>query len=197
MSIAFLDIETCPQSDLIDVYTDNIKPRANLKDLEKIASDIQQKLNEAQQKMCTDINFNEIRMIGIWFEGKYLKLSLKEWIAWQSEHQGITYITYNGIKFDFPVIIRNIIKQGLACPKSVLVDLRDYTRRFPIGHTDLMNELCEYGEWKSLDLLAQVYLGEKKVPIDFMTCSDKELTDHNKHDLILLEKLYWKFEQFI
>jgi len=191
--IVFLDIETTWQSDLFGVFTDNIKANKTLKDPEKINADLAKKTLEAKEKMCVDKDFNEIKMIGILIDGEYKKMSLIEWLEWDKENSPF-YITYNGLDFDFPVIIRNIIKQGIECSPRSWGNLKSYLDKRGNSHEDLMKSLCGYGEWKSLDLLSQVYLGKKKEPIDFMTCTDKELASHNEEDLRLLEALYDKFK---
>ena len=190
----FIDIETTYDKSLLDIYTGNIKASGAIKDPEKIKADLEKKASEAKEKMCVDKDFNEIRFVGILENGKYQKLSVKEFVNWVEKNNPSLFVSYNGIKFDFPVIIRNIIKQNINCSSIAWYALKEATERYSKNHIDLMDKLFNYGEWKSLDLLSQVYLGEKKEPIDFMTCSEEELTEHNEQDLRLLENLYNKFK---
>jgi len=194
-NLIYIDIETSGDNNLEALYLANIKANGTLKDPEKIAADIATKTAEAKSKMCVDKDMSAIRMIGIRTDGEYKKMTLVEFCEFT---QGLTlehkFVTYNGLKFDFPVIIRNIVKQELNCNSLVLKST--ISRSHP-NHIDLMDTLCGYGEWKSLDLMAQVYLGTAKEPIDFLTCSDEELTKHNQIDLEILEQLYQKFSKFI
>lgn len=61
----------------------------------------------------------------------------------------------------------------------------------------LPHQLCGYGEYRSLDHYAKIYLGRSKKEIDFMTCSDEELEAHNREDLEILSELHKKFINFI
>ena len=64
-------------------------------------------------------------------------------------------------------------------------------------HIDLMEILCDYGKWKSLDELLQIYLGISKKPIDFETATEEEIKEHCLEDLKNTEKLYNKFKIII
>lgn len=195
MDYIYLDIETCPSPALIALYLEGIKPAGNLKDPEKIKEDLAKKTEEAKSKMCVDKDFSEIRMIGVRQDGEYKKMTLEEFCEFtKTLTLEQTFVTFNGLKFDFPVIMRNIVRAGLDCNWLVL---KIALNKRHSNHIDLMEFLCGYGEYRSLDMFAQVYLGEKKELIDFLACTDEELTEHNKKDLEILEKLHKKFIKFI
>jgi len=59
-----------------------------------------------------------------------------------------------------------------------------------------MEIICD-GDYKSLDLLLQIYCDIKKTPIDFETANEEEIKVHCLEDLINTEKLWNKFKQII
>jgi len=60
-----------------------------------------------------------------------------------------------------------------------------------------MEIIGDYGQYKSLDELLQIYLGISKKPIDFEKATEKEIKEHCLEDLINTEKLYNKFNKII
>lgn len=189
----YLDIETTYDESLEGLYIENIKPNGTLKDLDKIQKDLAKKISEARAKMCVDKDFCKIRMIGLRYGGEYHRLTLEDFADFKLPTNSM-FVTFNGLKFDFPVIIRGLVKSGFT---GDAITLKKCLERFSPYHLDLMDRLSAYGEYPSLDRLAQVYLGKKKADIDFLTCSDEELESHNAEDLLLLEELHNKFINYI
>lgn len=189
----YLDIETGADENLSPLYLGGIKPNRVLKDPEKIKDDLAKKTSEAKEKMCVDKDFCKIRMIGLRYGGEYHRLTLEDFADFQLPTNSM-FVTFNGLKFDFPVIIRGLVKSGLT---GDAITLKKCLERFSPYHLDLMDRLSAYGEYPSLDRLAQVYLSKKKADIDFLTCSDEELESHNAEDLLLLEELHKKFINYI
>lgn len=189
----YLDIETCPSEALASLFIEGIKPNGTLKDPEKIKEDLAKKHSEAKEKMCVDKDFSRIKLIGLRYNGEYHRLTLEDFANYILPTNSV-FVTFNGLKFDFPVIIRGLVKLGLS---GDAITLKKCLERFSPYHIDLMDRLCGYGEWKSLDHYSQVYLGKAKKEIDFLACSDEELEEHNREDLELLEELHKKFINFI
>jgi len=190
-----LDIETKPQEDLIDIYLGNVKAPSNYKDEDKIKEYIESKKQGVKKKMSTDTDFASIICIGIKELGKEPKLyTLEEMEQFFKDNPRPTFITYNGKSFDLPVLIKAGIKKGLDFPYKHLSDMsikwrKDYS-------IDLMEIVCN-NEYRSLDMLLQIYCGVSKKPINFETASEEEIKEHNIEDLINTEKLYNKFKEII
>lgn len=185
----YLDIETGADENLSALYSENIKPNGTLKDPEKIKEDLAKKHAEAKEKMCVDKDFSKIKMIGLRYGGEYHRLTLEDFANFQLPTNSV-FVTFNGLKFDFPVIIRGLVKAGLT---GDAITLKKCLDRFSPYHIDLLDRLSAFGEFKSLDHYSQIYLGKSKKPIDFLTCSDEELEQHNAEDLLILEELHKKF----
>ncbi len=197
MQVILLDIETGAQDDLVKIYTEGIKPSGVLKDPEKIKADIEAKTKSAYGDMFVDINFCKIKLIGVMLDGVYKRYDIQEFATWLDTLDNPTFVTFNGIKFDFPIIIRAIIKEDIQIGERAGFILKDCLGRYSTHHIDLFDKITPYGGKGSLDVMSQIYLGEKKTPIDFLTCTDRELEKHNFDDLIMLGALYNKFKPFL
>jgi len=192
-----LDIETKPQEDLIELYKDEIKPSKNLKDPEKIEADIANRLKGLRKKMSVDPDSADIICIGIKNiaiggdkEARLVEPKELEELFKTNFH----LITYNGKKFDIPLLIRYGIKHDLDLPYK---DLQEMTVRFRSSrHLDLQELICN-NEYKSLDLLLQIYCGVKKTPIDFEKDSEEKIKAHCLEDIYHTELLYNKFKKII
>ena len=166
-----LDIETKPQEDLKEIY-----PKKDI------------------SKMAIDTDYADIVCIGLKELGKEPQLINDNQLEELFKKRAV-FITYNGKGFDIPLIIRYGIKKDLDLPYK---ELRDMTKRFQTEwHIDLMEILCDYGKWKSLDELLQIYLGISKKPIDFETATEEEIKEHCLDDLYQTEMLYNKFNKLI
>lgn len=189
-----LDLETKPQKNLVDMFTNGISVPKTYKDEEKINAYIDKKKQESVKLMSVDPDYADILCVGIKdletghgdvYEGKELPDLLKKY-----EKKKI--ITFNGKTFDMPVIIKYGVKHGLDLPYK---RLKDACRKWGTygGHYDLM-EAISNGKFKSLDEYAQIYLGREKTPIDFESADDKEIKKHCLEDLDITEQLFNKFE---
>ena len=192
-----LDIETKPQADLVELYKEELKPSKNLKDPEKIEADIANRLKGLRKKMSVDPDSADIICIGIKNiaiggdkEARLVEPKELEELFKDNFH----LITYNGKKFDIPLLIRYGIKHDLDLPYK---DLQEMTVRFRSSrHLDLQELICN-NDYKSLDLLLQIYLGLKKTPIDFETATEDEIKLHALEDVENEHKLYNKFKKLI
>lgn len=210
MKTLVLDIETKPNEKLVNMVLDGVKAPKNYKDEAKILAFVEDKKQSIVKTMATDVDYSEIKVIGIKIDDEPAKLiSLQELIDMLNEHievraetsseyekrvLGFRLITFNGKKFDLPIIIREAIRKGLDAPYR---DLKDWSKKYQsYSHIDLW-EIIGDGEGKSLDAYGQIYLGEAKKEIDFDTCSDQELEEHCLADCELTYKLYGLFHKLV
>jgi len=202
-----MDIETSPQKSLVETCEKNIKPKATLKDPDKIKADIESKKQGLKKTMSVDPDYNEILCIGIKTIGKddaklYKLEEMEEWF--KDKHfineidenklpvHGFEFITFNGKSFDIPTIIKTGIKNNLDFPYTLL---REMCKKWNAKqHIDLMEVLSFNSNAKSLDTLLQIYCGISKTPIDFETATEKEIKEHCLEDLKNTELLYNKFK---
>lgn len=184
-----LDIETRCDKSLLPIYTENIKAPKNIKDPEKIKANIEAKKAEAIQRLAVDQDYSVIACIGIKEDDEKPRLvELEELLEIIPKH---TIVTFNGKAFDIPVILKSAIKKGL----KIQMNFATYTKRWSTdNHIDLMEQIACNGDYKSLDVYLQIYLGIKKTPIDFDTCTQKELEEHCLEDIENTYKLYQLFK---
>jgi len=167
-----IDIETMPNEEM-KKYLPEVKAKANLKDPVKIEADIKKKSSEQVGKMALSPEFGKIACIGIYGDGMKIvlmdteKKMLESFFSFLQENKDKKIITHNGKAFDFDFIFKRAFHYGLA----KLSDMKKWTDKYKAKdtHIDLMTEYCKYKEYKSLDLLASIYLGEKKIEFDVKT----------------------------
>ena len=188
-----LDIETRADDKLLPIYLENISAPKNIKDPEKIEARLEAKRNEAKNNLAVDQDYSEIVCIGIKENDEPAKLvSLKELLELLPKHNKV--VTFNGKSFDMPVIAKCAIKQGL----ELSLNFATLTKRFATDyHIDLMEQIACNSNYKSLDVYLQIYLGIKKTPIDFNSCSEDELKAHCLEDVENTYKLYQLFKNLI
>lgn len=187
-----MDIESKASDKALSIYNQNIKAPANIKDPKKIAEAIAKKKAASSKAVKVDTDFADILCIGIKEVGEEAKLyTPKELEQFFQENKGLTFITYNGKAFDIPLLIKCGVKEGLDYPYALL---KRMTNRYSAnGCIDMMLEIGEYGKYKSLDTLLQIYCDVAKTPIDFDTADDDEIRSHCLEDLSNSELLYNKF----
>lgn len=129
-----------------------------------------------------------------WIRGASGKAMIKHIHSLLNEADAV--ITYNGLKFDVPVLNREFIVHDLAPPS-------------PCEHIDLIKTARSQFRFASnkLDHLAkELGLGSKAPHDGFMTwirCMDLEpeawecMTSYNKHDVVILERLYHRLLPWI
>jgi len=188
-----IDIETCPQENLIHIFTDNIRPPKTYKDPDKIKEWLENATKEQTKKMSVDIDYGDIRCIGCKIEDEPSKIiTLDEFWEVQKDSR---IIGFNHRKFDLPLLVRNSLKYGVTGQLGSLN--KEINNRYSDRIIDLMEKLGNYGDWKSLDTYLQIYLGISKTPIDFETCSQEELEDHCLEDCDNTYKLYNYFKEIL
>ena len=198
MRTFIVDCETKPQANLVDLFNENISAPKNIKDPEKIKLAIEKKKLDSVKGMSVDTDFAEIFCIGVKELGEEPKLLTIQEFADLLNNNSVELVTFNGKKFDLPLIIKQGIKQKINLPYK---NLKKATERFnkngTIRHLDLMELLGDYGSYKKMDTYLQIYLGIAKKEIDFATCADEELKEHCREDLVNSELLYDKFKELI
>lgn len=191
MQTYILDIETKPQKSLEEMYYNGITAPKNLKDPEKIEKAIEKKKQEARKQMSVDTDYADIFCVGIKAIDKEARLVKFKNLEQLFKEDEFKLITFNGKKFDIPLLIKQGIKQELDLPYKSLKRMCD---RFSERHIDLMEVIGDFAKYKSLDEYLQIYLDVKKKEIDFDNCTDAELEEHCLEDLVNTEKLYKKFK---
>jgi len=194
-SFFVLDIESKPQESLVPLCEGEIIASKVLKDPAKIEADIEAKKLGLKKKMSVDPDFADIICIGLKRLGEDGKLySIDEMEKFFEENPFVVFITFNGKGFDLPLLIKAGIKRDLKFPYARLKEMsKKWTTN---GHYDLMELICD-GDYKSLDLLLQIYCGISKTPIDFETATEEEIKTHCLEDLDNTEILYKKFQQIL
>jgi len=134
-----LDIETKPQEDLIDLYTKEIKAPKTYKNEEKIEEYIKTKKEEFKKKMSTDPDYADIICIGIKEIGKEPKLYTKDIEQFFKENEYPLLITFNGKKFDIPLLIKWGLKNNLDLPYNRLKRMtKRWSTEYHLGLQELI-----------------------------------------------------------
>jgi len=199
MKQIILDIESRPNPKLEEMFFEGIKAPKNIKDKEKIKSNIEEQKKGAKKDMAVDIDYSEIICIGVRdVGGESKQISLEEFSGLLDEvaKGEARFIGYNSKSFDIPILVRALLKKGLTRNVRFLNSLRN---KYNISsyHIDLFEELNNFGKWKSLDELCRIYVGGGKEDIDFNTATDEEIIKHNGECLETTEKLYKFFEPIL
>lgn len=189
----YLDIETCANLDLLEIFTSNIKAPKTYKDEDKIKEYVENAKKDAIPKMMVDIDYCNIACIGCKKENEEAKLITLEEFAEIFNMSESRIIVFNGKKFDLPILLRQSIKKSLDLPYR---DLHEALKsRYSPKVIDVMEELGNYGDYKSMDTYLKIYCGIEKTPIDFVHCSEEELETHCLEDVTNLEILFNKFNK--
>lgn len=200
-----IDIETMPNMEVAHLLPE-VKASKTLKDPEKIKADIEKKKQEQIDKMALSPEFGKIACIGIYGEGRKEVLvgDEKEMLEsffnfFRTSEVYTKFITFNGKNFDMDFIHKRALHYGIV----KLSTMKDWTDKYTHNefHIDLMQEYCKYGEYKKLDLLASIYLGEKKIEFDVKQIPEmvktkegvKKLKEYCLKDCELTYKLAKKF----
>lgn len=218
MKTFVLDIETKPNQELVDLFNAGIKAPKTYKDPEKIEAYIMEKMAENVKGMSLDVDFCDIKCICLKEDDDpakivsldylidklydQIKISAESGDEFKRRHF-FNLVTFNGKKFDLPVIIRAIVRnfnsEGINAHRDMMVAkaLKQFTRRYDYTtHVDLI-ELIGDGEYKSLDKYSSIYLNWPKKEIDFETCSQEELEAHCVDDVEMSAKMFDLFKILI
>ena len=190
MKPIIIDIETRPDERLKDIYDNNNWKTTNQKGERQYPD---------YKEMALDTDYADIICICMKQLGsdKIKTITTPEGLEGQGGVlKQYPLLGWNCKKFDLPIIIKYGIREGLDLPYKRLKNACK-----PYGYSDrckdLMAELSFRNGWKSLDEMAQIYLGKEKDSKSneefFANASIEEIIDHCKDDVRLTEELYKKF----
>lgn len=168
------DLETIGNPDAIESLPEP-EPKANLKDPAKIEADIAEKKEKAISKMGLNGNTALICACGfagqkddgeVWSDALLYdpKTGEKEFVGaiWDVLVEASSYVTFNGLGFDLPMLLR----RSLVC--DLIPPIKISTHRYNVppqgNHYDLLQIIGGYGNMAtgSFDHLCEAVLGEGK-----------------------------------
>ena len=127
-NVVFIDIETKPDRNLIEVFNKNIKANPRLTDPKKIKADIKKKKEDSIKAMSLDHDFSEVFCVGLKpLGGEAGVLTFPEFVGWLNEEIPIKearghararwnvtrFVGFNSKNFDFPILIKSAMKAGI------------------------------------------------------------------------------------
>jgi DNA polymerase elongation subunit (family B) len=210
MDIAF-DIETIPNSGMIDRLPAIEVKAGNLKDPAKIAE--KEAAAKAEQidkmalsplygrvcawvsqddKVCNSLSYGCLHEDSDAEETRTIEAAF-ETLA------GNRVITYNGNGFDLPFIYRRAVLLGIDTRQFGMPTLAEMTARYNNKHhVDLMQVWCGFGNFEKLDNIAGVMLDDHKIEIDFRDFPEMIKTAEGRNKLlqycaqdVILTKRLW------
>ena len=185
-----LDLETRADKRLTETYLSNLSAPKNYKDKEKIEEWLENKRTEIDRELAIDQDYSEIACIGVKIDDESAKIVKLDDLKLDGQ-----IVTFNGKSFDLPILIKAGIKNKIDLPYQ---RLKEMTKKWNSpNHIDLMELISFNGQYKSLDQYLQIYLGIKKTPCDFNTCTQEELEKHCIEDCENTYKLFKLFEPLI
>ena len=185
MNILFLDIETADNPAMVSCLPE-LNAKANLKDPEKIAADLEEKRAKQRANMALDGDYGQVTAIGWAWNNEAVPTAEmgyeRELIATASEliYQADYVITFNGKSFDLPYLWTRARHHGAAMPYPE-PDTNKYRDHW---HIDVMLLLTYRGAIpaKPMAQYAQVYGVAHN---DVLKGSDMPRLYHEgEHDLI-------------
>ena len=212
-----LDIETIPNSSMVDKLPEPDLKLGNVKDPEKIAAkeaEAKQKqiesmaLNPFYGRVCsyaTAGDFDSVRCIGADDdeEEKILIECILNDLS-NSTTENVTVITWNGNSFDLPFVYKRAMILGVNLP-SGCQGLSHWTKRYSMyPHCDLAKVVVNWtNDYVSLNNASVAFLGEQKDDADFrlfpQMIADKNLDllkQYNKKDAQLTWDIYQKIHKY-
>lgn len=176
MDIAF-DIETIPNSAMIEQLPEVEIKTGNLKDPAKIAEKIAEAKKEQIEKMALSPLYGRVcAFVAIDDSGTLWKSCIQN----ESDEDEVNVIetlfrtiagkravSYNGNGFDLPFLYRRAVILGINPGEFGLPVLSAMTERKSKFHIDIMNAWCGFGQFEKLDNLARAILNDQKNDIDF------------------------------
>lgn len=210
MDIAF-DIETMPNSSMIEKLPELEVKTGNLKDPAKIAEKVAEAKLEQVSKMAlsplygricsivtTDSNSVTIgRCIEEESDSAETELIERALISFGGENKRL--ISYNGNNFDLPFIYKRAILLGVDVQSFGMPTLAEMTARYNNKyHVDLMTVWCGYGGYEKLDNVAKAMFEEGKIKIDFRDFPEliksaegrTQIIEYNMQDAALTMQLW-------
>ena len=210
MTIGF-DIETIPNSGMIDRLPPVEVKAGNLKDPAKIAEkEAAAKLDQIEKMGLNPLYGRVCAWCAEDFSGeKHFACMTEESDAEESRviseafellgGSNVTVLTYNGNNFDLPFIYRRAVLLGIDTREFGLAPLSAMTAKYRNElHHDLMQIWCGFCSYEKLDNLGAAILNERKIDIDFRefpemiktSAGRKTLIEYCQQDVALLMKIY-------
>lgn len=168
MNSFVIDIETAGRADAAE-YLPEITAPSNYKDAAKIEAYLVEKRAAQLEQAALDATTARILCVGILrsdgepqfiHDENETKLLRKTWLELETKEADEIYVTFNGTRFDWPMLARRSITKTVPVPKWFPLDGRWPHRQ----HCDLMAlwQLGDRGESISLDRLSKLVLGRGK-----------------------------------
>ena len=211
-TIAF-DIETIPNTSLIDRLPEPEVKTGNLKDQAKIAEKIEEAKKAQIEKMalsplwgrvcCWCAHDGENSTGSCITEETDAEETAVIERAFQLLASDGLIVTYNGTSFDLPFLYRRAVILGIDPGEFDMPPLSSLLKRYDNEHhLDLMQVWCGYGQFEKLDTLSALILDDHKVEIDFHDFPEliKTKDGRNKiltycaHDVELTHQLYTRIK---
>lgn len=208
MDITF-DIETIPNSSMINRLPAVEVKAGNLKDPAKIAEKEAAAKAEQLDKMALSPLYGRICA---WVAVKNEFTAERACLAENSDAEETRVIetafdtissgrviTYNGNSFDLPFLYRRAVLLGVDPRQWGMPTLAEMTARYNNQHhIDIMQVWCGFGNYEKLDNIAKAMLDDQKVEIDFHDFPEliktdegrKKLLDYCQQDVLLTMRLW-------
>lgn len=209
MNALAFDIETIPNTSLIDRLPEPEVKTGNLKDQAKIAEKIEEAKKAQIEKMALSPLYGRVccwcvhdgdNSTGscITEESDAEETAVIE-RAFQVLAQDSPIVTYNGSSFDLPFLYRRAVILGIDPGEFDMPPLSSLLKRYDNEHhLDLMQVWCGFGQFEKLDTLSALILNDHKVEIDFHEFPELIKTEEGRnriltycaHDVELTHQLY-------
>lgn len=123
-----VDAETLAIPD-VETYLEPVVAPSNYKDPEKIAAYELEARNRLVERAALDIDLAQILCLGIWGEGYTDPIvktvddftggerELLDWFVDSMKSEGLPLVTFNGLRYDVPLIMRRCLYLNLPCPQ--------------------------------------------------------------------------------
>ena len=212
-TIAF-DIETIPNTSMIDRLPAPEVKTGNLKDQAKIDEKIQEARKAQIEKMALSPLYGRLCCFCVYDGNGEISTGTCIEAETDAEETRILecafmalaetrVITYNGSAFDLPFLYRRAVILGVSPREFDLPPLEKMLKRYDNDrHVDLMNVWCGYGGFEKLDTLSALILDDHKVEIDFHDFPElikteegrQKLVSYCSHDVELTYRLYSRIQ---
>ena len=213
MCIYAFDIETIPNSSMINNLPEPTVKLGNVKDPEKIAKKIADAKAEQIDKMALSPLYGRVCCAAL-YNNKECHASTIAQDCDDEERELLettfSYLadpetrlaTWNGNGFDLPFIFKRALLLGVSL-KNV-PPLSEWTNRYKTDkHVDLMTIWAGYGAYAKLDDIASIINNDRKIEIDFKdfpemiktTEGQLTITEYCKQDTKLTYDLFIIFNQ--
>lgn len=146
-----IDIATAPIEDAAQ-YLDPVSAPVNYKDPEKIAAYVKEKETEQAERAGLDIDLCQITGVGIMDASGYASIKTRkvnteaELLEWVDDQlHGRVAVSYNGLKFDWPVLMRRAVYLDVPF-QPINLD------RYRSEHIDVYDRMTNHGVLPSKSL---------------------------------------------